>query len=73
MSEPTAELQTQQTHLLATVLQIPHQGLLHSVELGQLHIDCLPRPLEVLRAFSEVLAALDTGRRDGERTLLKPS
>lgn len=52
--------------LLATVLEIAHERLLHAVELGKLHADGLAGALEVLRALRKVLAALDPRRGNGK-------
>lgn len=60
-------------HLLATILQIAHERLLHTVELRQLHVDSLSRPLKVLGAFRKILAALDTSGSYGKCTLEKKS
>ena len=56
-------------YLLAPVLEVAHERLLHTIELGKLHADRLPSALQVLRALREVLAALDARRRDGEGAL----
>ena len=56
-------------YLLASVLQVAHERLLHAVELGKLHADGLACPLQVLRALGKVLAALYAGGRHGECSL----
>lgn len=60
------------THLLAAVLQVAHEALLHGVKVGELLRDGLVLPLHVLGRLLEVLAALDTCRRDLERPLQTP-
>lgn len=57
------------TDLLATVLEITHERLLHTIELRELNVDSLASSLEILSTLGEVLPALDAGRGDRERTL----
>ena len=40
------------SYLLAAVLQISHEGLLHSIKLSELDADCLSGAFEVLSALS---------------------
>ena len=56
-------------YLLAPVLEVAHERLLHTIELGKLDADCLARALQILRALSEVLAAFDACRRHCESAL----
>jgi hypothetical protein len=52
-------------------LQIAHEGLLDAVDLRELHVDSLSRPLKVLCAFRKILAALDTSGSYGKCALEK--
>ena len=56
-------------HLLAAVLQVAHEALLHCVKVGELLCDGLVLALHVLGGLLEVLAALDAGCRDFEGAL----
>ena len=60
-------------HLLAAVLQVPHERFLDSIEFGKLHANGLAGPLKVLRALRKVLASLDARRCRSERTLWEPA
>lgn len=57
------------TDLLATVLEITHERLLHTIELRELNVDSLASSLKILSTLGEVLPALDAGRGDRERAL----
>lgn len=58
-----------ETHLLAAILQVAHQALLHRVKVGELLRDGFVLAFHVLGGLLEVLAALDACRRDLERAL----
>ncbi len=60
-------------YLFTTVLQVTHKRLLDTVKFRKLDIDGLACPLQVLRTFGEILAALDTSRRYSEGTLVRMS
>ena len=58
-------------YLLTAVLEITHERLLDTIELGKLNTDGFARPLQVLRALREVLAAFDASGRDCKGSLRK--
>ena len=57
------------TDLLAAVLEIAHEALLHRVKLGQLRRHRLADALHVFRALGEAPAALDAVGGDLEGAL----
>ena len=56
-------------YLLTAVLEITHERLLDTIELGKLNTDGFARPLQVLRALREVLPSLNACRRHSESAL----
>lgn len=58
-------------HLLTAVLQISHEVLLDSIELGELYADGFSSAFKILCALREVLAAFNSSRGDSKRSLLR--
>ena len=65
------EIMYNSTHLLATVLQIPHERLLHAIKFRELDIDSLARPFKILSTLCQILPTLDAIGCDSEGALIR--